>query len=223
MQTIDPAPDAGLPEAGATVVGMAEMKRVPAKHRAVGTPCPMERAAGMLPECPPGGIPGALAGDCMQDADCTKGATGRCYPPAIGPQRGCQGLCSYDDCVDDSGCGPSTPCECRDSATSGVANQCQTGSNCRVDADCGAGGFCSPSVVNAFCDCPDPMLCDSSTHCYADSVEVPCACGDACGHGFFCHTPQDACLDDADCGSDETCNFDRLTRRWTCTTCWPIP
>jgi hypothetical protein len=134
------------------------------------------------------------------------------------------GLCTYDDCLDDSGCGASVPCECRASDASGVANTCQKTSDCRVDADCGPGGFCSPSVVGAFCQCQgSPALCDASARCYVGATETPCLCGDNCGHGYYCHTPADACTDDEDCAADETCNYDRVLGRWTCSVCWPVP
>src|SRR5262249_55979876 len=167
------------------------------KHRATAATCPSARGSGNLPACPADAAPGAIPGNCRQDVECSGGTSGRCLRPVIGPSRGCDGICSYDDCVDDSGCPGSAPCECRASETSAAANKCETTSNCRVDADCGVGGFCSPSLVEAACDCLSPDLCDSRTHCYAGSPpqEIQCACGDSCGHGYYCHTPQDDCLD----------------------------
>jgi hypothetical protein len=53
--------------------------------------------------------------------------------------------------------------------------------------------------------------------------EVPCECGDACGHGYFCHTPRDTCIDDSDCGGDGTCNYDTVNKVWSCSLCWPLP
>jgi hypothetical protein len=95
-------------------------------------------------------------------------------------------------------------------------------SNCRVDADCGPGGYCSPSVI-AYCFCPRTELCDSTSMCTANGNPVPCVCGDACGHGYFCHTGCDACTDDSDCAAGQTCNYDTLSHRWECSRCWPIP
>jgi hypothetical protein len=43
-----------------------------------------------------------------------------------------------------------------------------------------------------------------------------CSCGGDCGHGYFCHTPKDACLDDSDCAGG-TCNFDLTSKAWMCT------
>ena len=58
---------------------------------------------------------------------------------------------------------------------------------CRVDADCGAGLYCSPSLV----------LCTYRV--------------------YTCHTPDDQCADDADCPSGSgTCNYDQNAKRWRC-------
>jgi hypothetical protein len=92
------------------------------------------------------------------------------------------------------------PCECRPSAqdvaapTNSVSNVCKQG-NCRTDADCGAGGYCSPSLG---------------------------ACGNYGGViGYYCHTKRDACVDDADCtksGGTGDCRFDQVTGAWACAT-----
>jgi hypothetical protein len=223
MQTVDWGADGATATSGSDAAAESTA-RVPRKHRAAGAPCPAARGAGSLPVCPPGGVPGSASGNCSGDADCTEGLNGRCNPPLFGPSRGCQGLCSYDQCLDDSGCGSSVPCECRDSEASPANNACETASSCRVDADCGASGFCSPSLVGAACQCGgSPDLCDSSTHCFAGSMEVPCSCGDVCGHGYYCHTPGDACLDDEDCDKGEYCSYDRLKKRWSCSGCYPVP
>jgi hypothetical protein len=63
-----------------------------------------------------------------------------------------------------------------------------------VDADCGAGGFCSPVFEN----CSNVPL------------------------GYFCHTSRDSCLDDSDCAGrtgsifDPVCTFDTVDRIWEC-------
>jgi hypothetical protein len=217
---VDPTPDGGAPGTGGLAAETGPDPRVPKKHRAAGSACPSHRAAAEPPLCATGAGAG-LPVDCLQDADCAAGTNGRCLR-GFGPAR-CGGVCSYDACSGDADCPGAQPCECRASATDLSPNSCVSGSNCRVDADCGAGGFCSPSVVNAFCFCPSPKLCDASTHCYAGTTEVPCSCGDACGHGYFCHTAKDECVDDEDCAKGGTCNFDRVEGRWTCTTCWPVP
>jgi hypothetical protein len=43
-----------------------------------------------------------------------------------------------------------------------------------------------------------------------------CSCNGNCGHGYFCHTARDACLNDGDCAHG-TCNFDLTSRVWMCT------
>lgn len=134
----------------------------------------------------------------------------------------CMSFCSYDTCNSDADCPSKVPCACRESGEDSRANACVTESNCAVDADCGPDGYCSPSVVNDFCNCPTTALCPDSAACYADGTKVPCVCGDSCGHGYYCHTPNDTCLDDSDCAQG-TCNYDRLDQLWRCAICWPIP
>jgi hypothetical protein len=74
------------------------------------------------------------------------------------------------------------------------ANRCMTG-NCQVDADCGANGFCSPS----FGDCGS----------YSGVV------------AYYCHTPQDECTDDIDCGGTgegmgSYCAYNPVAGKWMC-------
>ena len=171
--------------------------RVPIKHREVAVTCSMERQPST---CPAATTPdaGALV-MCTKDTDCTSGTNGRCDPsPRV---NGCE--CSYDQCFADADCKTSSgPCECRPQAvTAGQGfgpaatptNVCKPG-NCRVDKDCGAGNYCSPS-------------------------QGPC--GNYAGTvGYFCHTPLDKCVDDADCktqgGGD--CRFDQVGAAWVCQT-----
>jgi hypothetical protein len=70
-----------------------------------------------------------------------------------------------------------------------VPNVC-LGGNCRVDADCGPGGYCSPSF--------------GSCGAYAGVV------------GYYCHTAKDKCVDDAECASD--CRYDTIMGAWACGT-----
>jgi hypothetical protein len=110
-----------------------------------------------------------------------------------------------------------------------------TDNECETDDDCGPGGYCSPSDLGR-CFCPSTALCgDAGTGCYEGTgptsgrppgpgwTAIPCECGDSCGHGYFCHTRCDTCLDDSDCAHNGTCNFDTLNRVWSCSECWPIP
>jgi hypothetical protein len=71
----------------------------------------------------------------------------------------------------------------------GAGNTCVTG-NCRVDADCGPGGYCSPS-------------------------SNPTGCGGLAG--YYCHTLADQCIDDGDCtGSLQVCAYSTSAGLWQC-------
>ena len=124
--------------------------RTPAVHRAASTNAPHERGAGVASVadvCKPA--------NCGGDNDCTSGANGRCLQE---PGPPCRYSCSYDDCTADSDCPGNAPCACRSSGSDTMANICYTASNCRVDADCGPGGFCSPSnlalIIGIGCEWP---------------------------------------------------------------------
>ena len=180
--------------------------RTPLKHRPAGSICPRARGSGFGspdPLCPLDG--GSF--DCLRDSDCTAGTNGRCF---LG-RRACMTSCEYDTCFNDSDCADNQPCNCRALPEDWSANSCVTGSNCRVDADCGACGYCSPSQVNVLCFCMTAALCPPSGG--------PGVCGDACGHAYFCHTAQDTCFDDSDCTSGGTCNYDWLVQAWSCEWC----
>jgi hypothetical protein len=62
-----------------------------------------------------------------------------------------------------------------------------TAGNCYVDSDCGDGGFCSPSF-----DPCEPRI-----------------------DGYFCHTPNDTCIDDADCPGGP-CAYVMTDSVWAC-------
>jgi hypothetical protein len=166
--------------------------RVPVNHRPDGSTCPQQRGPGTLtPGCDyDAGFGNAT---CKHDSDCTKGTNGRCVVPPYVPLA-CSTTCSYDECFSDSDCTGNVPCICRTSPTDYGANVCEGFSKCRVDADCGPGGYCSPSGV------------------------------ENCNTGYFCHTPSDACIDDVDCGHGGTCNYDPTAAHWRCSnTCAPPP
>lgn len=167
----------------------ASKTTVPASHRAEAAVCPEQRSAGSGPQgsCGTDSPPG-----CLSDADCTAGTNGRCLPDWRFP---CLASCSYDTCFSDSDCADNQPCQCRDSASSTDPNVCASGGNCRVDTDCGPGGYCSPG---------------SSSQCL---------CNRPCSGEYFCHTPNDTCLEDSDCGSQGNCIYDVVTKRWVCVSC----
>jgi len=214
--------DAGATRRDAADAARDGALRVPLRHRPGGGVCPRERApATPTPPsaCPPdGGVTPMLICDCTRDADCTAGPNGRCGqwipPPVL--------ACTYDACFVDADCDAGVPCDCRASSASSAPNTCRGGGNCAIDADCGPGGYCSPSVLDVFCACFTPELCpDGGGGCYetlpsGETIPVPCECGDKCGHGYFCHTAGDTCIDDRDCGGAGTCNYDVLHRRWDC-------
>ena len=197
--------------------------RIPVNHRPVGLMCPQQRGPG-ISEVGPGCVANASLASligCTRDSDCTAGTNGRCLQ-AGGPA--CNYHCSYDDCSSDSDCSAHAPCACRTSSSDTGANSCATASNCRIDADCGPGGSCSASLVGGSCECISESFCApnekgcSKTGPDGVTVQVPCSCGGQCGHGYFCHTPKDSCLNDSDCASG-TCNFDLTSQAWLCTGC----
>jgi hypothetical protein len=130
--------------------------------------------------------------NCGSDQDCTAGANGRCTcspSPVQAPYR-----CSYDECASDSDCEGGV-CDCRESpvhVTWGTLTVC-LGGNCRTDSDCGQGGYCSPSAT--------------------------LGCGAQSWSAYYCHTPRDQCVDDADCNeANAYCAYDPGSSRWVCST-----
>jgi hypothetical protein len=165
--------------------------RVPQKHRATAVACPTERPAGSCT------IADGGTSSCISDSDCTAGSNGRCNSV----QRVLYGCtCTYDDCTTDADCQKQGgPCECRPAAQGIVApvatqgNVCMLG-NCRVDGDCGAGGYCSPTLGT---------------------------CGAYGGvEGYYCHTAKDKCVDDGDCAAQGggDCRYDTTNGVWACAT-----
>jgi hypothetical protein len=76
----------------------------------------------------------------------------------------------------------------------GAGNTCVPG-DCRVDSDCGPGGYCSPTVA------PNGLSLS----------------------GYYCHTPLDQCIDDTDCPTAGAptpslgfCYYAPTTARWQC-------
>ena len=129
-------------------------------------------------------------GECAADNACTAGTDGRCVQNNGGAIF-C--TCTYDTCTHDADCAAGQTCACHGSTyTYGDGNTCIAG-NCRVDADCGAGNYCSP----------------------ADNVN---SCGSLLG--YFCHTPQDTCIDDSDCTNSssgpQVCTYSSTAGHWQC-------
>ena len=94
-----------------------------------------------------------------------------------------------------------------------------------MDSDCGPCGYCSPSEANAACECFSVAMCALLPLSQRGTCSPgPCSCADSCGHGYFCHTLGDTCVDDSDCGKDSgntdlACNYDVPSGTWTCSVC----
>ena len=98
--------------------------------------------------------------------------------------------CTYDLCFKDGDCEAGKICQCGGDA----ANRCYAEGNCRTDADCGRNGYCSPTLGS-------------------------------CGHysgpvGYYCHTPDDECVNDADCADQFEyggyCAYNKVSGHWSC-------
>src|SRR5262245_5175911 len=114
-----------------------QMSSVPLVHRPSAPTCPSDRPTydcGKQVMVPPV--------SCHLDSDCGSGSNGRCVGNG---HDGCS--CSYDTCTTDADCPSGQLCDCRDLWHYGTngPNQCLP-SNCRVDSDCGPGGYCSPTL-----------------------------------------------------------------------------
>jgi hypothetical protein len=165
--------------------------RFPILHRPTATSCPQERGPGTSNF----GTCNCPQCPCIQDGDCVGGTNGRC---TSGPFA-CSMGCSYDACFSDADCAGNMPCACRSSDSNSMLNFCANQSNCHIDADCGLDGACSPSLLNLV-----------QNNGYA-------TCNDW-ATGYFCHTPNDRCIDDSDCYQG-TCNFDLTNQVWSCGQC----
>lgn len=157
----------------------------PKEHRPQAIACSTARAPSR--DVGAGVDSGIAAGECAKDVDCTKGTNGRCQPAA----RTAINFCSYDACSNDSACGANGVCACATEGADGQrsAHACLTG-NCTIDAACGAGSYCSPSL---------------GTNCGRYGGVV----------GYFCHTPQDTCTNDDECGGG-FCAWTEEIGKWAC-------
>jgi hypothetical protein len=213
--------------------------RVPLIHHPAGSTCPQQRPPGTPTASCTADAGGLCPLDgCFQDSDCKMGINGRCVDfggPAILD-------CSYDQCFQDTDCDAGQACLCRPSNNDGppsIPNVCAPAGNCTVDSDCGPSGYCSPSnigptacacVTQAPCDGPDgsgvtniwPPQPPPSVGCFESTdggpwVQVACSCSSPypCGHGYYCHTACDECVDDVDCPAG-ACNYSLVDQRWEC-------
>lgn len=167
-----------------TTATTTNLMRVPEQHRPEESTC-----SGTMGPCPTS--PGKTF-DCSTCVLTASGAT--C--PIVESDAGyaIQGACLTDgdcDLID-----PGGVCSCEgmtESQTGYSRNTCVFG-NCRVDADCGTGGYCSPS---------------RGTACAFRGVE-----------GYHCHTSNDRCFDDSDCVaagcSSSWCIYQPDLGYWAC-------
>ncbi len=171
----------------------ADMPQIPLLHHPSDTPCTQPRPASNRSSCDRFTQPDS--GECGSDLDCTAGPNGRCDCNASSPLPANNPQCSYDVCASDNNCKRGEVCDCRESpahVTWGTQTVC-VAANCRTDSDCGPAGYCSPSPLAG---------------CGADSW-----------YGYFCHTPGDQCVNDADCHQGNAyCAYDMSSSRWVCAT-----
>jgi hypothetical protein len=151
-----------------------------------GVSCPQQRGAYCNSSCPPKG--GSYS--CMDDSNCTEGVNGRCGAFTFDNPSP---MCSYDECFNDSDCEGGVPCDCRPSGSSFEPNVCLTLSNCRIDSNCGPGGYCSPSNEGIW---------------YAYYCHTP---GETCTNDGDCPMGQ------------PTCGFDTSSGHWSCVLNIPPP
>jgi hypothetical protein len=190
--------------AGAAGVGGAaghSLTTVPSQHRAAAMVCSSDAAAAGLPtrgydggERGPVDSDGGALISCSTSASCpacSNGLTDRCFSSGGGGGSG-NPHCQCDECNSDQDCGQTDVCACEGAVVGQAAtigNVCVS-ANCRVDADCGPGGFCSPTWFSQFA----VLVID----------------------GYYCHTPNDQCRDDADCESSTRCSYSSEAGLWTC-------
>jgi hypothetical protein len=99
-------------------------------------------------------------------------------------------FCSYDECFRDSDCDTGEACLCDGTRLGGGGNTCVS-AGCRTNNDCTPGYACSPTFGG---------------------------CGTYSGFiGFQCHTADDECTTDAECGPGY-CAFDPTLAHWACST-----
>jgi hypothetical protein len=129
--------------------------------------------------------------ECQSHEECTEGENGRCLRTDDFSSTGAKPYkCTYDECFSDADCGNGGVCRC--SGNRGTdATYCLMG-NCSVDSECDS-GYCSPSLSWA---CPN----------FPDTA------------GYFCHTPEDECVNNLECGSQAKCVFAPKEKRWMCVT-----
>jgi hypothetical protein len=208
--TVDASAEAGFDPTG-------RVPRIHRPSGTACTPAPLPPEPQPIQATLPDG--GTATFGCAKHADCTSKPNGRCVYRPSHPSYPSGNVCLYEDCLTDTDCANggvcqcagdeaslcSAGCNCPDHAPSctvqqdfacscGNANLCVLGTqpsakNCRVDADCGPGRYCSPGFNG---------------------------CGELAG--WFCHTPDDTCFDHTDCPGGGPCYppFAADARGWRC-------
>lgn len=119
--------------------------------------------------------------ECHLDSECTTKPDGRCnelWSGGIGVVQHSLGTrCTYDACTEDDDCGAAI-CGC--GVGFGGQNVCLPQSNCRVDADCAQGRFCSFSY-------PPVEVEDGAEQGGGHGTLIE-------GLGWFCTTASDECV-----------------------------
>jgi hypothetical protein len=153
----------------------------PDQHRAVAVACKTTSS-----QPPDGGV-----GSCAVDSDCGGDA-------GYNPWHCLRHACGVDQCIDDSDCRSDQACGCGAQfgfPASMHLNYCVP-AKCRVDADCGAGGYCSPAT---------------NTPCQRLA-------------GYYCHKAADTCSSSNDCPAADdggatfstTCDYVLELDHWAC-------
>lgn len=132
-------------------------------------------------------------------------------PELVGPAACPEDQLDDCDCAEGEVCGQNiygyTHCECY--------------APCATDADCGADEVCfcasrppsSHSIM--YINTCLPSECDGPDDCGGERCGVALdVCRGAASQR--CHTPDDTCGDDGDCGGGEQCTYDEAEARWTC-------
>jgi hypothetical protein len=188
--------------------------RVPSNHRA-STTCAARAATTSVD---PSACGDAGEFSCASDADCSETSAGFCY---VG---NCYSECLSDACHADSECPSGQMCACI--ATGNACIAIAQGS-CLTDSDCGACGFCSLNLVECGMShkfCGDVGSCEGYAGIADGWVSTGCNsfCSGRCTQGYFCHTPQDNCTDDSDCGVASHCAFASVFQSWMCVGDCPV-
>lgn len=167
--------------------------RAPQAHREAGVACPPERVQDAGDSC--FALTPQPGNQCVTSADCADSPNGHCFcvPAYVPPEDGA----------------PNT----LNGKTSCSYDRCFADTDCPPLVPCGCGDPLIPGTPNA---------CMSASNCAVDAdCPSPGFCSPS-GPGYFCHTPNDTCIDSADCPPAATpqvvsaCVFDADAGVWGC-------